>query len=128
MPVDASGPVYQQKAPDLWRIPEILGIEVRRRQFDPPRRVTTKGVDRDVREAIEIEIRVSEPFAVRALGPVLWVGDEPLAAAEGDGKNVYRFFSFDPGALKANAEISLGWNTASAPREKTPYRYQPPSK
>jgi hypothetical protein len=71
---------------------------------------------------------VSEPFTIRALGPVLWVGDEPLTVAEGDGKNVYRFFSFNPPALKADAPISLGWNTPGAPLEKTPYHYQPPSK
>src|SRR5713226_4224565 len=104
------------RTPGLWGLLDVRQVEVRRRRFDPPRRVTDQGVDREVRSAVEIEIRVSEPFAIRALGPVLWVGDEPLTVAESDGKELYRFFSFKPQALKPNASISLAWNSSSAPR------------
>jgi len=106
----------------------VLDVHFRRRHFDPARRVTSAGVDRQERDAIEIEIHVSEPFQIRALGPVLWVGEEALTSAEGNGKNRYRFFSFKPDALKADAPISLGWNTPGAPRTRTRFQYAPPSK
>jgi hypothetical protein len=105
----------------------VLDVRVRRRRFDPPRRVTSQGVDREVRDAIEVEIRVSEPFVIRALGPVLWVGEEPLTIVESNGKDVYRFFSLKPEALRADAPISLAWNSPGSRRKETRYRYIPPS-
>jgi hypothetical protein len=126
MNIDSGGPPQQRPAPDIWRLPEVLDLRVRNRHFDPPRRVTSAGVDREVRDGIEVEIRLSEPFVIRALSPVLWIGDEPLTSAESNGKDAYRFFSFTPEALKADAPISLGWSTPSASRKRTRFRYAPP--
>jgi hypothetical protein len=77
-------------------------------------------------DAVEIEISVSEPFAIRALGPVLWVGDEPLTFGESPSKDVYRFFSFKPEALRAEAPISIAWSADGAPRKDTGRRYRAP--
>jgi hypothetical protein len=127
MTIDSGGAAQRPESPDLWRLPDVLEVRVRRRRFDPPRRVTSAGVDREVSDAVEIEIHVSEPFQIRALGPVLWVGSEPLTIAEGDGKDVYRFFSFQPDGLQAEAPIALAWNSPGAPRKETPHRYAPPT-
>jgi hypothetical protein len=127
MNFDSGIPAHHFKAPDLWRLPKVLSAHARVRHFDPPKRVTTAGVDRQVRDGIEIEIRVSEPFAIRALGPVLWVGEEPLTIAEAVEKTTYRFLSFDPAALKAGAPISLSWNSPGAARQKTEFVYEPPA-
>ncbi len=128
MGIDPGGPPQRHEAVDLWRLPEVQDVRIRRRRFDPPLRVTAQGVDREIRDAIEIEIRVSEPFVIRALTPVLWVGDESVTMAEADGKNVYRFFAFDPDALKPGASISLGWSSPDTTRKRTGYEYFPPSK
>jgi hypothetical protein len=127
MTMDSSRPIRRPRSPDLWRLPEVREVRIRRRRFDPPRRVTTAGVDREEEVAIEVEISLSESFPVRALGPVLWIGDEPLTIAESDGKTTYRFFSFDPEALARNAPISLAWNSPNAPRRETSFRYRPPA-
>ena len=127
MDFDAGQPVQERKAPDLWRLPRVLEVRVYRQRFTPPKRVTEKGIDREVHEGVEIEIRVSEPFAIRALGPVLWIGDEPLTVAEGRGKAVYRFLCLTPEALQDGASISLSWNSPSARRERIGYRYTPPA-
>jgi hypothetical protein len=89
--------------------------------------VTTDGIDRHLDEAVEIEIRVSEPFVIRALGPVLWVGNEPLTIGESSSEDLYGFFSFEPATLQDDAPISLGWNSAGAPRKETRFRYHSPS-
>jgi hypothetical protein len=128
MNTDAGVPAERRPAPDVWKLPNVLRVTARRRHFDPPRRVTTAGVDRQVSDAIEIEIKVSEPFVTRALGPVLWVGNEPLSIAESDGKSLYRFFAFNPDALKAGAMIALSWGITSTEKKETSYRYEPPSK
>ena len=113
---------------DIWKLPEILDLKIRSRSFAPPRRVTTHGVNREVREAVEIEIHVSEPFPIRAVGPVLWVGGEPLTVAENDGKTTYRFLSFQPETLKTEVPISLSWNVPGSPKKATTFHYQAPSK
>jgi hypothetical protein len=124
---DSGAPLPPHVSPDLWRLPDVLDLRVRRRHFDPPFRLTVKGVDHMESDAIEIEIRVSEPFAIRALGPVLWVGDEPLTSAESDGKDVYRFFAFKAEELRPDAPISLSWGATGAPRKDIGRRYKAPT-
>jgi hypothetical protein len=128
MTTDAGGPIKPDKGPDLWRLPEILALKVRRRKFKPARRFTLAGQDREVSEAVEIEIRVSEPFQIRALGPVLWVGDEPLTIADSDGRKTYRFLALEPQKLRARAPISLAWNSRGAKRQATKFRFQAPER
>jgi hypothetical protein len=128
MNVDSGVHAQIRDSRDIWKLPEILDLKIRARSFDPPRRVTTQGVDREVREGVEVEIHVSEPFPIRAVGPVLWVGGAPLTIAESDGKTTYRFFSFQPESLKADVPVSLSWNTPGSPKKTTAFRYQAPSK
>jgi hypothetical protein len=128
MDADAPRPIVQRDAPDLWRLPEILELHVRWRRFDPPKRVTIAGKDTQVTEAVEIEIRVSEPFQIRALGPSLWVGDVPLTVADSPRERVYRFYAFTPDQLRPDAPIALSWYSPGAPRHETKYRYAPPKR
>jgi hypothetical protein len=128
MDSDAPRPYVQREAPDLQRLPDILEVHIRWRQFEKPRRVTVAGKDTFYKEAVEFELRVSEPFQIRALGPVLWVGDEPLTVADSVSTGVYRFYSFAPDKLRANASIALGWNSAGAERKTTNYVYSPPKR
>jgi hypothetical protein len=128
MDSDAPRPYVQREAPDLQRLPDILEVHIRWRQFEKPRRVTVAGKDTFYKEAVEFELRVSEPFQIRSLGPVLWVGDEPLTVADSVSRGVYRFYSFAPDKLRANASIALGWNSAGAERKTTNYVYSPPKR
>jgi hypothetical protein len=110
---------------NLSRLPDIVSLEIRRRHFDQPRRVTEKGVDRFVNEAVEFEVRISEPFPVRALGPALWVGSDALTSADADGLTYY-FFAFEPIKLKPGAPISVGWSSPNEARKETRYRFAIP--
>ena len=127
--VNDSGPPihhFQRHVENLSRLPDVLSLEIRRRHFDPPRRVTRKGVDHFVSDAVEFDVTISEPFPVRALGPALWVGDEALTSAEADGLT-YHFFAFEPDKLKPHARISLGWSSPSERRKETPYHFTMPA-
>jgi hypothetical protein len=126
MATDAGQPVASGDRHDIWRLPEILEVRTAFRRFDPPRRVTRLGVDLFVEEAVEVGVELSEPFEIRALGPALWIGDEPLTIAEGDGPTSYRFLAFEPDALKPGAPIALSWNASDAPRVATKYLFEPP--
>jgi hypothetical protein len=125
MATDAGQPVQPPQAADLWRLPQILDAQVRQRHFEPPRRVTVAGVDGLVADAVEIEVRLSEPFQIRALGPVLWVANEPLTIAESDGDVTYRFLAFEPRRLRSGGQISLSWNSPGAQRVRSRFRYNP---
>ena len=128
MDTDAPPPIVQPEAPDLRRLPDILDVQIRLRRFDPPRRVTVAGKDTQANEAVEVEVRVSEPFQIRALGPVLWVGEEPLTIGDSPSERVYRFYAFTPARLRADAPITLSWDTPGAPRKETKYRYVSPKR
>lgn len=121
---DTGRPTPRAPQRDIWQLPKVLEVRFRRKRLEPPRRVTSRGVDRMVTAAVEVEIVTSEPFATRALGPVLWVGETPLTVAEGGKKNVYRFFSFEPENLKPGAPVALSWNSSGAPRQETRFRYE----
>jgi hypothetical protein len=70
--------------------------------------MTTEGVHREVSDAVEVEIRASEPFGIRALGPVFWVGDEPLMIGERSNDDLYGFSSFEPEALQLTRRSHSG--------------------
>jgi|SRR5215813_13604466 len=110
---------------NLTKLPDVVSLEIRRRHFERPRRVTKKGIDRFVSEAVEFEVRVSEAFPIRALGPALWVGEEALTSADVEGLT-YHFFAFEPDRLKPEAPIALGWSSPSEPRKETRYRFAMP--
>lgn len=122
-----SGDRVSRSSRDLWRLPEIRGLEVRWRRFDKPRRVTVRGKDHEVDEGLEVVVQLSEPFEVRALGPVLWIGEVPLTIVDGDGETEYRFLATDPDSLQPGDEIALSWSAHGAPREASAYRFEPPN-
>ncbi|HEV7679484.1 MAG TPA: hypothetical protein VGQ42_13030 [Candidatus Dormibacteraeota bacterium] len=126
MALDSAHPEARRHDRDIWRLPKVVDLEVGVRHFEPPRRVTEEGKDRFVDEAVEIAIRVSEPFETRALNPVLWVGEEPLTVAEPepDAPDVVRFYSFAPEALQTGAPIALAWNATGAERMETGFRFE----
>jgi len=85
------------------------------------------GKDREVSEAIEIAIDTSEPFVIRALSPVLFVGNTALTVAEGESDRRYRFLAPDPASLRTGAPIFLAWNSSGSPRKATKFKYEPPA-
>jgi hypothetical protein len=119
---DFGTPHHSPHVVNLSKLPDVVGLEIRWRRFDQPRRVTKKGIDRMVSEAVEFEVRISEAFPIRALGPALWVGDEALTSADSEGLT-YHFLAFEPDRLKPDAPISLGWSSPSAGRKETRYRF-----
>ncbi len=122
---DFGTPHHSPHFVNLSKLPDVVSLEIRRRHFGQPRRVTKKGIDRFVSEAVEFEVRISEAFPIRALGPALWVGDEALTSADAKGLT-YHFFAFEPDKLKPDAPISLGWSSPSEARKETRYRFAMP--
>lgn len=128
MDTDSSDPSQGPESPDLWRLPEVLNVQTRRHRFDPPRRITVAGNDQFVTDAIAIDVEMSEPFQIRALGPVLWVGDEPLVIVDLTDDRTYSFYALTEARLQETAPIALAWNSSNAPRTETRFRYRTPER
>ena len=83
---------------------------------------------RQTSEAVEIMVRTAAPLPIRALSPVIFVGDVPVEDYEVAGLNLYRYVAFDPRALVGGAPVSLGWpGESAATRIALAARYQPPT-
>jgi hypothetical protein len=102
-------PEPQPPKPDLSRLPRIIDVRGVLRRYREPR-VTYSGLERvEHHEAVEIVVTTDSPFPVRALAPVLHVGDVPIDHWEMEGENVYRFFAYEPDRLTEGAPTTLAW-------------------
>jgi hypothetical protein len=101
-------------------LPAVLSVEASRVRYDPPRRYYAGKELREIREGVEILVRTAEPLPVRAISPVLFIGDTIVGDYEVAGPSLYRFFLFDL-ALAPGAPIALGW--PFAPRRARPTNF-----
>jgi hypothetical protein len=109
----------------LWRLPEVLSVETRHAVYREPRIYWAGTEDRRARQVVEFLVRTSTGLPIRALPPVLLVGDVPVGECRQEGKNLYRYFAYEPERLQPGAPISLGWPNQPRPRRATRFRYQP---
>lgn len=108
-----------------WKLPKILKIRIARVPYEAPQYRHFESVYARYNEAIEFMVQVDEPFPVRALSPVLFVGDTPVTEGEMVDQNVYRFLAFELKKLEQGAPISLGWPGQPAKvRQQTQFRYE----
>ncbi|MGH2531389.1 MAG: hypothetical protein ACRDJW_03680 [Thermomicrobiales bacterium] len=127
MSTDAESREAPAPRPDLWVLPEIIRVEIERRQFAEPRAYYAGRRRIEVKEAVEIRVRTSDEIKARAITPSLFVGDVALPEFETIGPNQYRFFAYEPGSLRDGAPIALGWPGEPEPRKESRFRYEAPA-
>lgn len=106
-----------------YEMPNVVGVSVRR--VRPERRLrnfesSLPAAD----EAVEFVVETDEPIPIRALAPVLYVGDVPLTEVTADDPTHYRFVALQPEVLEGDAPLSLGWSGRPQDRQATTYRYE----
>jgi hypothetical protein len=117
-------PEPRRPARDPWFLPDIRRVEAVLRRYRRPR-VTYEGLERiEHKQAVEILVETTGPFPVRALAPVLYVGDEPVADWEREDDSRYLFFAFHTERLEKGAPLSLGWPGDREPRRQTKHRFK----
>jgi|SRR6266480_5378462 len=111
MSTDSAARETREKAEDLWKIPNILSVEVEHVHYSIPVQFFIKSRAVEIQEAIEFLVKTSEDFPIRALSPALFVGDFPVTEFSRVDKNIYRFVVPAPELekLKPGASISMGW-------------------
>jgi hypothetical protein len=110
----------------LWTLPRVLGVDFRPVTYPEPRTYYVGQERRQTSEAVEIMVRTAGPLPVRALSPVVYVGELAVADYDVAGTNLYRYVAFEPRALVADAPVALGWpGSPPASRVALSVRYRP---
>jgi hypothetical protein len=124
MTTDMSGK-EERGVPLWWSLPEIVDIKIMRISYQGPKRRFFVSYLAKYTEAIEFLVKTTGPLPIRALSPVLYVGDVPINEYEVVGENIFRFLAFEPDQLVEGAPISLGWpGQPPEKRIKTRIRYE----
>lgn len=92
------------------RLPRILRVSTTRAAFDPPPRRNFDSALAPVPDTVEFLIETDGPIPVRALSPVLYVGDTPVTEVSADDDRHYRFVALRPASLRDGAPLVLGWS------------------
>jgi len=125
MSIDASQPLPADSRPS-WELPEIVEVQTLNVSFEPRQLRNFRSSLEAKTEAIEFQIKTNRPIPIRALSPVLYVGNVVLTESEQIGENLYRFWAFEPNILETEAPISLSWtNTPNEQLQESQFRYNP---
>ncbi|GAB1541202.1 hypothetical protein NUACC21_38720 [Scytonema sp. NUACC21] len=123
MSIDVSQPLPPDSRPS-WNLPEIVEVQTRNVSFEPRQLRNFRSSLEAKTEAMEFQIRTTSPIPIRALSPVLHVGNVVLTESEQIGENLYRFWAFEPNRLEVGAPISLSWTKAPNEQlQESQFRY-----
>lgn len=119
---EAKEPIIQTA--DVWRLPKITDIQIRRTDYQPPERRFIVSAFAQYREAIEFLVQFEGEYPLnRALSPILYVGNTPVGESEIVEDDRIRFLAFEPQRLEEGAPISIGWSGSSQEAVKTEFTY-----
>ncbi len=111
-----------------WELPAISGVEVVQKAFKPQKMRNFESPLPSVPSAMSIVVTLTEPIPVRAMPPVLHVGDTILTeseAVDAEGLSL-RFWMFEPDQVKAGAPITLAWMGDKPVQKKSKFAYHKP--
>jgi hypothetical protein len=127
MAADKPAPLPGPARPN-WDLPEITGVSIRRTRFRPRKARNFDSPIEAVGNAVEIVVTLDAPLPIRALAPVLHVGEAVLTESEqvdGEGKEL-RFWALSPATLSDQAPIALGWLGDRSERQPARFAFRRP--
>lgn len=123
MSIDVSQPLPADSRPG-WELPEIVEVRTLNNSFEPRQLRNFRSSLEANPEATEFQIRTASPIPIRALSPVLHVGNVVLTESEQIGENLYKFWALEPNRLEDEAPISLSWtNTPDEQLQESQFHY-----
>jgi hypothetical protein len=108
---------------NLWRLPRVVSVAARQVTYAEPRIYYVGRERRETRQAVELQVETSGPIPVRALTPILVVGETAIADYSTEGQSTYRFVGYEPERLKPGAPIRWGWPGPREALSATPFRF-----
>jgi hypothetical protein len=107
---------------DLWPLPRLVSIAARRVEYPQPKVYFVGTQRRETRRAVEFRVVTDTPLPVRAVTPVLRIGNTAVADYTTEGATSYKFVAYEPEGLEAGAAIRWGWPGAGE-LAATPFRF-----
>lgn len=105
-------------------LPRILDVKIALKRFSEPYVYYMGGEDRTAYQAVEILVSTSSPFPIKAVTPVIYIGEVEIPRYTTEGYNLYRFMEFEFNRLKPGAPIFIGWPYTPPLKFITEFRYQ----
>lgn len=112
--------------PDPFALPMVQEIEITRVRYSVPRPYYVGQERIECSNGVEFLVRTDGPIPIRALSPILFVGDAAVEAYDEVGENLYRFIAYLVEDLSIGAQISFGWAKGPGVLD-TKFRYEPGS-
>ena len=108
-------------------LPEIVEVTTRRVDVRRRRRHVRSDVP-DLDGTVEFLVETDGPIPIRALSPVLYVGDVPVTEVMAEDDTHYRFVTLFPEQLQESATIEIGWSGrgAAQDRRRSRFTFVPP--
>ena len=126
MSMDSQGREPELPPRDLRQLPDVLNVEVTRVHYATPLvRFTGPNDTVEYDQAVELLVTTSEPFPIRAIPPILYIGEQPVGDWEQVDATRYRFYAFRSEELRDGTPICLGWPDDPDTAKDTGYRFQP---
>lgn len=91
-------------------LPRPLSVTARLTRFEPPERRNFESSLPQLPRTVEFLVETDAPIPVRALSPVLYVGDVPVTEVVADDDTHYRFIALQPTSLRRGEPVTLGWS------------------
>lgn len=109
-------------------LPQVADLRVRRVPLEPAQRRNFTSALPRLDSTVEFVVETDAPIPVRALAPVLYVGETPVTEVSADDATRYRFVALHPDALEPGAPIRLGWSGRPiAESVQTDFRFEKPA-
>ncbi len=106
-----SDPGARERRPrPRFGLPRPVSVTARLTPFEPPQRRNFESALPRLPRTVEFLVETDAPIPVRALSPVLYVGDEPVTEVVADDDTHYRFIAMRPESLRQGAPMTLGWS------------------
>jgi hypothetical protein len=106
-------------------LPGVVSVVTRPTRFEPPKRRNFSSELPALRSTVEFLVETDGPIPVRALAPVIYVGDTPVTEVYADDDTHYRFVALRPDKLRDGEPVTLGWSGAPAEeRVETGLRFE----
>lgn len=127
MSSDQSQPLPPAPRP-AWELPAIIDVAIHRTPFTPREPRNFRSPLAAVPDACEVVVTLAAPLPIRAMGPVLYVGDVQLTESEAidkEGRKI-RFWGLEPSRLRKGAPISLAWGGEKPSAKSSKFKFALP--
>lgn len=91
-------------------LPRVISVVARPTRFEPPTRRNFSSELPVLESTVEFLVETEAPIPIRALAPVIYVGETAVTEVFADDDTHYRFVAMRPNELRQGEPVTLGWS------------------